>query len=246
MEKEVDLCPILYIFTIFNREKQIFDHTSRWNIFVTLFLSYKELIEQWCSKNVHMERVRSTQVIVKQLVWCFILFSRRTSLEYPVWQERLSCWKENLASNFFFLFSLYFQSESELPQIYCWTVHQAGFWNLCSFIQTRLHPEGISGSTAPFPRAPPILPRARSAPMASALAPVMLHQGWSSASHSPATLPHSRSLYTNASSAFLTARNYYSVDFLADLPDTGKSNTILCCKVLIVLLWFFPRLFNVI
>lgn len=107
LEKEVDLCPILYTLTIFNREKQIFDHTSRWNIFVTLFLSYKALIEQWCSKNVHMERVRSTQVIVKQLVWCFILFSRRTSLEYPVWKERLSCWKEILASDFFFIFSLF-------------------------------------------------------------------------------------------------------------------------------------------
>lgn len=106
LEKEVDLCPVLYTLTIFSREKQIFDHTSRWNIFVTLFLPYKVLIEQWCCKNVHMETVRSTHVIVKWLVWCFILFSRRTSLEYPVWQERLSCWKGTTASDFFF-FSLF-------------------------------------------------------------------------------------------------------------------------------------------
>lgn len=154
MEKEVDLCPILYTLTMFSREKQIFDHTSRWNIFVTLFLPYKVLMEQWCCKNVHMETVRSTHVIVKQLVWCFILFSRRTSLEYPVWQERLSCWKGTLASDFFIII-IYFLFISclnlKFPKMYCWTVHQAGFWNLCSFTGTRLSaPRGHARLYCPF------------------------------------------------------------------------------------------------
>lgn len=79
--------------------------------------------------------------------------------------------KRSLGLRFNFLkFSLYFQSDSEIPQIYSRTGHQAGFWNICSFIGTRLSvPRGVSGSTAPFPC---ILPMARSAPVAPALAPV--------------------------------------------------------------------------
>lgn len=157
--------------------------------FFFFFLPYEVLIEQWCFKNVHMETVRSTHVIVKRLVWCFILFSTRTSLEYPVWQERLSCWKWTFASIFIFSsFSVYIWNSSN-TLLNC--MHQAEFTDLCCFIWTRLSvPREHCRPYCPCPLGlPPLLPRVQDpvpAPTASAPAPVMLQHGWSPAPHSSA------------------------------------------------------------
>lgn len=106
-----------------------------------------------------METVRSTHVIVKWLVWCFILFSRRTSLEYPVWQKRLSCWKGTLASDFFFfffnflfIFSLNLKFPKRAAEL---CIRLDSEISAAPYGPDCLCPEGTAGSAAPFPEGSP-------------------------------------------------------------------------------------------
>lgn len=135
---------IIYSHSIRQRGTDLWSYFQM-KYFCYFFLPYEVLIEQWCFKNVHMETVRSTHVIVKWLVWCFILFSTRTSLEYPVWQGRLSCWKWTFASDFYFFhyFLFIFSLNLKLPKYAA---------ELCAYRPDGLCHEGTAGPTVPvFP-----------------------------------------------------------------------------------------------